>query len=43
MINKYATLKDVAKKAKVAPITVSRFINNSNYVSLETRKKYQML
>ena len=43
MINKYATLKDVAKKAKVAQITVSRFINNSNYVSLETRKKYQML
>lgn len=32
-----ATMRDVAKLAGVAPITVSRVINNSGYVSPETR------
>ena len=31
------TIRDVAKRAGVAPITVSRVINNSGYVSQETR------
>ncbi|HEX7556740.1 MAG TPA: LacI family DNA-binding transcriptional regulator [Leptolinea sp.] len=31
------TIQDVAKRAGVAPITVSRFINNSGYCSAETR------
>ncbi len=31
------TIRDVAKHANVAPITVSRVINNSGYVSEETR------
>lgn len=35
------TIRDVAKKAGVAPITVSRVINNSGYVSADTRKKVQ--
>ena len=34
-----ATIHDVAKKAGVAPITVSRVINNSGYVSDELRKR----
>jgi len=34
-----ATIHDVAKKAGVAPITVSRVINNSGYVSDKMRKK----
>ena len=33
------TIHDVAKKAGVAPITVSRVINNSGYVSDKLRKK----
>jgi len=31
------TIKDIAKIAKVSPATVSRVINNSGYVKLETR------
>lgn len=34
-----ATIHDVAKKAGVAPITVSRVINNSGYVSDKVRTK----
>ena len=34
-----ATIHDVAKKAGVAPITVSRVINNSGYVSDKVRSK----
>jgi len=36
-----ATIHDVAKKAGVAPITVSRVINNSGYISAKTREKVQ--
>ena len=36
-----ATIRDVAKLAGVAPITVSRVLNNSGYVSLETRTKVE--
>jgi LacI family transcriptional regulator len=32
-------IRDVAKRAGVAPITVSRYINNSGYCSLEARKR----
>ena len=32
-----ATIDDVAKKAKVSRMTVSRVINNSGYVKEETR------
>jgi len=34
-------IKDVAKKAGVAPITVSRVINNSDYVSDDVRKRVE--
>lgn len=34
-----STIRDVAKHAGVAPITVSRVINDSDYVSKETRKR----
>lgn len=33
------TIRDVAKRAGLAPITVSRVINNSGYVSVETRRR----
>ncbi|RPJ54156.1 MAG: LacI family transcriptional regulator [Acidobacteria bacterium] len=36
-----ATVQDVAKKAGVAPITVSRVVNNSGYVSKETRERVE--
>jgi LacI family transcriptional regulator len=35
------TINDVAKRAGVAPITVSRVINNSGYASDETRKRVE--
>ena len=34
-------IRDVAKRAGVAPITVSRVINNSGYVSDETRRRVE--
>ena len=36
-----ADIRDVAKRAGVAPITVSRVINNSGYCSQETRAKVE--
>jgi len=36
-----ATIQDVAKLAGVAPITVSRYINNSGYCSPETRNRVE--
>ena len=36
-----ATIKDVAKLAGVSTVTVSRFINESGYVSEEARKKIE--
>ena len=36
-----ATIRDVAKRAGVAPITVSRCINNSGYCSLEVRERIE--
>jgi LacI family transcriptional regulator len=36
-----ATIREVAKLAGVAPITVSRVINNSGYISPETRERVQ--
>jgi len=35
------TIRDVAKRAGVAPITVSRVINNSGYVSAQTRARVE--
>ncbi|MGC9469217.1 MAG: LacI family DNA-binding transcriptional regulator [Anaerolineae bacterium] len=35
------TIKDVAKRAGVAPITASRVINDSGYVSEETRRRVE--
>ena len=35
------TIHDVAKRAGVAPITVSRVINNSGYASVETRRRVE--
>jgi LacI family transcriptional regulator len=36
------TVLDVAKRAGVAPITVSRVINNSGYISLATRERVEV-
>lgn len=36
-----ATIRDVAKQAGVAPITVSRVINNSGYVNEQTRARVE--
>ena len=37
-------IKDVAKEAGVSPTTVSRVMNNSGYISGETRNKvYQAM
>ncbi|MBW7881066.1 MAG: LacI family DNA-binding transcriptional regulator [Caldilineaceae bacterium] len=36
-----ATIRDVAKRAGVAPITVSRVLNNSGYVSAATRARVE--
>ena len=39
MTKRFSTLKDVAKEAGVAPITVSRVFNDSGYVNKKTREK----
>jgi LacI family transcriptional regulator len=36
------TIRDVAKRAGVAPITVSRVLNNSGYVKPETRRRVEL-
>jgi LacI family transcriptional regulator len=36
-----STIHDVAKRAGVAPITVSRVVNNNGYVSEETRRRVE--
>lgn len=36
------TMKDIAKRAGVSPITVSRVVNNSGYVGAETRERVEM-
>src|SRR5688572_26630646 len=35
------TIRDVAKRAGVAPITVSRVVNNAGYISSETRTRVE--
>lgn len=35
------TIQDVARRAGVAPVTVSRVVNNSGYVSAETRTRVE--
>ncbi len=36
-----ASIRDVARKANVGSATVSRVLNNSGYVSEETRRKIE--
>jgi len=38
---KRTTIRDVARRAQVAPITVSRVVNNAEYVSAETRQRVE--
>jgi len=38
-MKKFSTLKDVAKEAGVAPMTVSRVVNDSGYVNEKTREE----
>lgn len=38
---KRTTIRDVARRAQVAPITVSRVVNNSGYISPETRQRVE--
>ena len=38
-----ASIRDVAKKAKVAACTVSRVLNNSGYVAPATRLKIEQV
>ena len=33
-------IKEVAERAQVSPATISRYINNSGYVSEKTSKKW---
>ena len=40
-MKKRATIRDVAKRAGVAPMTVSRVVNNKGYVSDATRQKVE--
>lgn len=40
-MKKMPTVHDVAKRAGVAPITVSRVINNSGYISESTRNRVE--
>ena len=41
MSKKRNTIYDVARRAQVAPITVSRVVNNSGYISKETRQRVE--
>lgn len=41
MSKKRTTIRDVARLAQVAPITVSRVVNNSGYISPETRQRVE--
>lgn len=40
-VKKRANIRDVARLAQVAPITVSRVVNNSGYISPETRLRVE--
>ena len=40
-LNHMPNINDVAKRAGVAPITVSRVVNNSGYASVQTRKRVE--
>ncbi|MBE2270594.1 MAG: LacI family DNA-binding transcriptional regulator [Anaerolinea sp.] len=41
MSKKRTTIRDVARRAQVAPITVSRVVNNQGYISPETRQRVE--
>jgi LacI family transcriptional regulator len=38
---KRTTIRDVARRAQVAPITVSRVVNNTGYISPDTRQRVE--